>query len=64
MQKLTVELGDKRSYPIYIGDNLLSNQSYFVPHIHGHQVCIVTNTTIAPLYLDAIHTLLSDKYQV
>lgn len=64
MQKLTVELGDQRRYPIYIGANLLSNQSYFFPHIHGHQVCIVTNETIAPLYLDAIRSLLSDKYQV
>ncbi len=64
MQKLTVELGEQRSYPIYIGAGLLSNQSYFFPYIHGHQVCIVTNETIAPLYLDAIRSLLADKYQV
>lgn len=64
MQKLTVELGDQRDYPIYIGSDLLSDVSYISPHIHGRQVCIVTNTTIAPLYLDKVKSLLSDSYQV
>jgi 3-dehydroquinate synthase len=64
MQKLTVELGDQRDYPIYIGSGLLSDVSYLSPHIQGRQVCIVTNTTIAPLYLEKIKSLLSDSYQV
>lgn len=64
MQKLTVELGDQRDYPIYIGSDLLSDVSYISPHIQGRQVCIVTNTTIAPLYLDKVKSLLSDSYQV
>lgn len=64
MQKLTVELGEARSYPIYIGSGLLGDISYFSPYIHGRQVCIVTNETIAPLYLDAVMSILSDHYQV
>jgi 3-dehydroquinate synthase len=64
MQKLTVELGDQRDYPIYIGSDLLSDASYLIPHIQGRQVCIVTNTTIAPLYLNRVKALLSNSYQI
>lgn len=53
MRQLNVDLGD-RSYPIYIGKSLLSNPQYLLPHIHGKQVCIVSNNTVAPLYLDQI----------
>lgn len=53
MQVLTVNLDD-RSYPIYIGEQLLSNPELFTRHIRGKQVCIVTNETIAPLYLDLL----------
>ncbi len=63
MQVLTVNLGD-RSYPIYIGERLLSNSELITRHIRGMQVCIVTNDTIAPLYLDnllqALHGLQVD----
>ncbi|MEJ2346865.1 MAG: 3-dehydroquinate synthase [Gammaproteobacteria bacterium] len=51
MNTLTVELGD-RSYPIYIGAGLLGDPQYLAPHIGGHQVMIVTNETVAPLYLE------------
>ena len=59
---LHVELGDK-SYPIYIGSGLLSGKNYLHKHIHGKQVMIVTNTTVAPLYLQSVCELLDD-YQV
>lgn len=45
-----VDLGD-RSYPIYIGQNLLQDGARLRQHIPGNRVLIVTNTTIAPLYL-------------
>lgn len=51
MKTLQVELGE-RSYPIYIGDNLLGNADLFKPHIHGQQVMVVSNETVAPLYLE------------
>lgn len=59
---LHLDLGDK-SYPIYIGTGLLSDKNYFDQHIHGKQVMIVTNTTVAPLYLQSVCELL-DEYQV
>lgn len=51
MKKLNVELGD-RSYPIYIGQDLISQASLISKHIHGTQVLVVSNDTVAPLYLD------------
>ena len=54
---LNVALGDK-SYPIYIGIDLLSMKSLFVDQIQGRQVMIVTNKTIAPLYLDKLRSIL------
>jgi len=51
MQTLTVELG-ARSYPIYIGDGLLGQSQLLAQHIAGRQVAVVSNTTVAPLYLE------------
>lgn len=51
MKTLHVKL-DERSYPIYIGDNLLGNAELFKPHIRGQQVLVVSNETVAPLYLE------------
>lgn len=53
MQTLNVDLGD-RSYPIFIGANILGNQQLLAPYIKGKQVMIVTNETVAPLYLEAL----------
>ncbi|SBS31232.1 3-dehydroquinate synthase [Marinomonas spartinae] len=63
MQTLTVELGD-RSYPIYIGHGIRQQKALFDAAIHGKQVMVVTNETIAPLYLDALVNLLSSDYKV
>ncbi len=53
MQTLEVDLGD-RSYPIHIGPGLLGKLDLLTPHIHGNQVMIVSNETVAPLYLDRV----------
>lgn len=50
MQTLNVALA-KRSYPIHIGRGLLTDASLILPHIKRKHVAIVTNTTVAPLYL-------------
>nr|WP_322401829.1 bifunctional shikimate kinase/3-dehydroquinate synthase AroKB [Massilia sp. Gc5] len=51
---LNVELGD-RSYPIAIGRGLLDDSSLLQRHIGGGgKVAIVTNTTVAPLYLEKV----------
>ncbi len=51
MTTLNVDLGD-RSYPIYIGHSLLGDSQWVNAHVRGKQVMIVTNETIAPLYLE------------
>lgn len=53
MQTLQVDLAE-RSYPIYIGAGLLSRTDLLAAHIAGRQVAIVTNTTVAPLYLQQL----------
>lgn len=50
MKTLYVELGERR-YPIFIGSNL-NPQELLEPYIHGKQVMIISNDTVAPLYLD------------
>ncbi len=60
MRILTVTLGE-RSYPIYIGKDLLRSSEAWVRHIDATQVMIVTNETVAPLYLDAVVRQLRDK---
>ncbi|HJU99570.1 MAG TPA: bifunctional shikimate kinase/3-dehydroquinate synthase AroKB [Burkholderiaceae bacterium] len=47
---LNVDLGE-RSYPIAIGPQLLHDGALLARHVGGRKVAIVTNTTIAPLYL-------------
>ena len=57
MRTLTVDLGD-RSYPIYIGSGLVGDAALYRPHIHGRQVMVVTNETVAPLYLARVREAL------
>jgi 3-dehydroquinate synthase len=57
--ELIVELGE-RSYPIYIGAGLLQNTDLLPRHIHGTSALIVTNETVAPLYLAPIVAALAD----
>ena len=58
MNTLTVELGE-RSYPIFIGQGLLGEPQLLTQHVHGRQVMVVTNDTIAPLYLDKVRDIFS-----
>jgi 3-dehydroquinate synthase len=58
MQILTVDLG-ARSYPIYIGSGLLGRPESLCPHIPGQQIMLVSNETVAPLYLERAQTALA-----
>ncbi len=60
MKTLNVDLGE-RSYPIYIGAGVLADSRLLAPHIQGKEVVVVTNVTVAPLYLERLLTLLPDK---
>jgi 3-dehydroquinate synthase len=57
---LTVELGS-RSYPILIGEGLLARKDLLGTHIPGRDVLLVTNTTVGPLYADALKQGLADR---
>lgn len=59
MKTLTVDLGD-RSYPIFIGENILGQADLVKPYVKGTQVLIVTNTTVAPLYLEQCKQAFAD----
>ena len=56
---LQVDLGD-RAYPIYIGSDLISNPEFFAQHIKGSRVMVVSNTAVAPLYLEQLKKALVD----
>jgi len=58
MISLKVNLGE-RSYPICIGDNLLEQSELLTQHIPGNSALIVSNETVAPLYMDAVEKSLS-----
>lgn len=58
MRQLSVELGE-RSYPIYVGEDLFSSVD-LQSLIKGKQVMIVTNETVAPLYLEGLKKQLLD----
>lgn len=57
IQILNVELGE-RSYPIHIGSGLLQQIDLITPHLKQKRAVIVTNTTVAPLYLDQLRSTL------
>jgi 3-dehydroquinate synthase len=59
MKTLTVNLGD-RSYPIYIGVELLQDPALIQKHIQTKAVCIVSNNTVSKLYLTQLKKSLND----
>jgi 3-dehydroquinate synthase len=59
MQTLEVALGE-RAYPIHIGKQLVGQAALFAPHVRGRLAPIVTNTTVAPLYAEALERTLAE----
>ena len=57
MERITVTLGE-RSYPITIAAGLFDDPASFMPLKAGEQVMLVTNQTLAPLYLERIRSVL------
>lgn len=57
MERITVTLGE-RSYPITIAAGLFNEPASFLPLKSGEQVMLVTNETLAPLYLDKVRGVL------
>ncbi|UPG84837.1 3-dehydroquinate synthase [Luteibacter aegosomatis] len=53
MQTVDVELAG-RGYPVWIGPGLLADSARWRARIRGRHVLVVSNTTVAPLYLAAL----------
>lgn len=60
MEILNVDLGS-RSYPILIGQDLLRDPELFRRHVAARDVLIVSNTTVAPLYLRTLEESLQPR---
>ena len=64
MQTITVDFtpsSEKRSYPIHIGHGILQQVDLIVSCLPQKRVAIVSNTTIAPLYLDNLRAALEKQ---
>lgn len=60
MHTLTVALGD-RSYPIHVGPGLLAKPELITERLPQDKVAIVTNATLAPLYLASLSRTLEAR---
>ncbi|MFW5404621.1 3-dehydroquinate synthase [Pectobacterium carotovorum] len=60
MERITVTLGE-RSYPITIAAGLFDDSASFMPLKAGEQAMLVTNQTLAPLYLDRVRGVLENS---
>lgn len=58
MRTLTVQ-APSHFYPIYIGSKLLDNEDILKRHLTG-KAAIITNETVAPLYLNQLQTALNN----
>ncbi len=61
VQNVAIGLGE-RSYPIAIGTDLLGDPATYAALPQAATALIVTNTTVAPLYADALRAALAGKY--
>ena len=59
-QTIEVELGE-RSYPIVIGSGLLGGDFDLSAHLSGMDCLVVSNETVAPLYLETLKKGLANK---
>ena len=57
---LQIDLGE-RSYPIVIGSGLLGDASLLARHVQARDLLVVTNETVAPLYLAKLQGGLAGK---
>ncbi len=64
MKTIAVNLGptlNERSYPIHVGSNLLSQPEFILPHLVQQRVAIISNSTVAPLYMEKLRSKLEGK---
>ena len=63
MHTVHVDLAE-RSYPVYIGRDLFSDPQLLRQHVRGREVAIVSNVTVAPLYVPRLRAALGDGGRV
>jgi 3-dehydroquinate synthase len=59
-ERIDIALG-ARSYPILIGPGLLTDEAVWRNHVAARDVLIVTNETVAPLYVGHLQASLADR---
>ena len=59
METLNVELSE-RAYPIHVGQGILERSGLLLPYLLQPRVAVVTNTIVAPLYLQRFASSLRD----
>ena len=63
MEIVKIDLGE-RGYEICVGSNLLSNKDLLLGHISNRYVAIISNETVAPLYLEKLKKGLTDSKSI
>ena len=58
METINIKFDD-RSYPIYIGQGLISDYELISQHIPHKKIVIITNDLVADIYLDLLRNSLS-----
>ena len=60
MRTIRVQLATN-AYPVYLGRGLLTDRSLWRQHLGTGKVLVVSNDTVAPLYLEAVRTGLDGR---
>ena len=58
-----IDLGARR-YPIHVGAGIIGERRLFAAHVADRHAFVVTNETVAPLYLDRLRPALADASRV
>ena len=58
METINIKFDD-RSYPIYVGQGLISDYELISQHIPHKKIVIITNDLVADIYLDLLKNSLS-----
>jgi len=58
-----IDLGT-RSYPIHVGAGILGERRLLAPHVGDRHAFVITNETVAPLWLDRLRPALADASHV
>ena len=58
-----IDLG-ARSYPIHVGAGIIGERRLLAPHVGDRHAFVITNETVAPLWLDRLRPALADASRI